>query len=416
MSKVIIKGGTALKGEVQVSGSKNAALPILAAACMLDGKSMIRNVPNLTDITTIVRMLRTLGMNAEYANHTVKISAKNPLKHLIPYELVTKMRASFFIAGPILAKTGFVKIPMPGGCAIGSRPVDIHLKGFEALGANIQIEHGFIDIKAKKLRGGPVFFSFPSVGATENVMMAAALAEGTTRLENAAREPEIEDLANFLNMAGARIKGAGTDVIEIEGVQKLNGIEYSVIPDRIEAGTLLLAGSITNGEIIVSNVEEKHLLPVLEKMKEMGVRLEVKDRNIHVHRTERLRPVDIETQPYPGFPTDMQAQFMAQLAIVPGTSMVKETVFENRFMHAQELNRMGADIRVKERVAVINGVTKLSGAPVKTTDLRAGAALWLAGLVAEGETLIYDIEHVERGYDDLAGKLSRLGADIRKVD
>ncbi len=416
MAKVVIKGGKVLHGEVQVSGSKNSALPILAAVSMLEGTSLIKNIPDLTDITTMVRMLRTLGLSAEYSNHSVKVTSKNMLKHLIPYELVTKMRASFFIAGPILAKTGFVKIPMPGGCAIGTRPVDIHLKGFEALGATITVEHGFIDIKAKALKGNTVCFPFPSVGATENVMMAAALAEGTTRIENAAREPEIEDLANFLNTAGAKIQGAGTDVIEIQGVRKLHAVTYNVIPDRIEAGTLLLAASITRGDVLVNNVDREHLIPVLAKMKEIGIPMDIEDHTVRVRPWEKLNPVEIETQPHPGFPTDMQAQFMAQLVLVPGTSMVKETVFENRFMHAQELNRMGANIRVKERLAIISGVPKLSGAPVRTTDLRAGAALWLAGLVADGETLIYDIEHVERGYDDLAGKLNSIGASIKRMD
>ncbi|MFC1517330.1 UDP-N-acetylglucosamine 1-carboxyvinyltransferase [Candidatus Margulisiibacteriota bacterium] len=416
MAKVIIKGGKRLKGTVRVSGAKNAALPILAAVTMLEGDSKIENVPRLTDITTMVRMLRTLGLKAEYVNHHVKISnKKTSLKHLIPYELVTKMRASFFIAGPILAKTGFVKIPLPGGCAIGTRPVDIHLKGFEALGAKIEVEHGFIDLKAKKLKGNDVNLSFPSVGATENVMMAATLAEGTTRIKNAAREPEVEDLANFLIAAGAKIKGQGTDMIEIEGVSKLTGVNYKVIPDRIEAGTLMLASAITDGDVHIDGVNKSHLLPLLEKMREMGIKVVVVGDKASVTRNGILKPIELETQPYPGFPTDMQAQVMALLSITPGTSMVKETIFENRFMHAQELTRMGANIKVKDRVAIINGVEKLSGAPVRTTDLRAGAALWLAGLVAEGETLIYDIEHVERGYDNLQGKLLSLGAHIRKV-
>ncbi|MBU0580213.1 MAG: UDP-N-acetylglucosamine 1-carboxyvinyltransferase [Candidatus Margulisbacteria bacterium] len=415
MAKVIIQGGKKLKGTVHVSGSKNSALPILAAVTMLEGESKIENIPKLTDITTMVRMLRTLGLKAEHVNHCVKISNNNSIKHLIPYELVTKMRASFFIAGPILAKTGFVKIPMPGGCAIGTRPVDIHLKGFEALGAKIEVEHGFIDIKAKKLKGNNVYLTFPSVGATENIMMAAALAEGNTRVENAAREPEIEDLANFLNTAGAKIKGAGTDIIEIEGVSRLAGVTYKVIPDRIEAGTLLLAGAITNGDITLTGINKAHLIPLFEKMREMGVRIDFTGDQARVFHNGRLKPIEVETQPYPGFPTDMQAQLMALLCVTSGTSMVKETIFENRFMHAQELNRMGANIRVRDSLAIINGVEKLSGAPVRTTDLRAGAALWLAGLVAEGETLIYDIEHVERGYDDLLGKLVSLGAQIRKA-
>jgi len=415
MSKVLIHGGANLVGKVQVSGAKNAALPILAAVTMLDGKSVLSNIPRLTDITTMVRMLRTLGIKAEHAGHTVKITNKGNCKHLIPYELVTKMRASFFISGPILARTGFVKIPMPGGCAIGSRPVDIHLKGFAALGANIEVEHGFIDIKAKKLKGNKVRLAFPSVGATENILMAATLAEGDTRIENAAREPEIEDLANFLNKAGAKIKGIGSEVLEIKGVASLKGVEHAVIPDRIEAGTLLLAGAITNGDITLSGINELHLFSLLEKMREIGIKIDIQGNEAHVVRNGPLQPVSIETLPYPGFPTDMQAQIMALLCIVPGRSEIRETIFENRFMHTQELNRMGAHIKVKDNLAVVEGVEKLSGAPVKTTDLRAGAALWLAGLVAEGDTLIYDIEHIERGYDDLQGKLISLGASIRKA-
>ncbi len=416
MAKVKIIGGTPLHGTVTVSGAKNAALPLLAATVLFDDETLLSNVPNLTDITTMVRMLRSINLIAEQNNNQIRIVNKRDIKHAIPYELVTKMRASFFIAGPILARTGMVRIPMPGGCAIGTRPVDIHLKGFQDLGAVVKLEHGFIEVKAKKLIGNTVAFSFPSVGATENIMMAATLAEGTTTITNAACEPEIIDLANMLNAAGAKVTGAGTSTIQILGVTSLKGVKYSVIPDRIEAGTFILAGLITGGELTVANMNPEHLTALIGSIRRTGADIEILDAT-----TVRTKPrkfwqaTDIITQPYPGFPTDMQAQMMAYLCLAKGTSFVKEHIFENRFMHCGELSRMGADIRIDDRTAVVSGVSKFSGAEVRATDLRAGAALWLAGLAAEGETVIYDIEHVERGYDKLTQKLANVGAVIKRL-
>jgi len=329
--------------------------------------------------------------------------------------LVTKMRASFFVAGAILVRTGLVRIPLPGGCAIGDRPVDIHLNGFRSLGAEVTLEHGFVEIKAKKLVGCQIVFPFPSVGATENIMMAASLAEGDTQIKNAACEPEIEDLANFLNKAGAKITGAGTSLIEITGVASLSGVEHDIIPDRIEAGTLVLAGLITNGTVTVDKVNSDHLGSFLDVLKATGVHMTVSQNQIQVQPGDGWSAVDVSTQPYPGFPTDMQAQMMAFLSLAKGTSMIEETIFENRFMHAAELHRMGADIKIREHLAVVQGVSKLSGADVRSSDLRAGAALWLSGLVAEGETIIHEIHHVERGYEDLMAKLNALGANITKT-
>ena len=417
MSKVLIQGGKPLSGTVSASGAKNAALPIMAAMLMLPGENTITNVPNLADVITMIRMLRALGLRAEYVEpHTVKTWKKTNLRHVAPYDLVTKMRASFFVAGPLLATTGLAKIPMPGGCAIGARPVDLHLKGFEALGAEVNIQHGFVELKTKKLTGNKVYLDFPSVGATENIIMAATLAEGTTVIENAAREPEIEDLITYLQQAGAQIRGIGTDVIEITGVSALNQVSYyPIISDRIEAGTLLLAAAMTRGDITVTNINPYYFDGLLTKLKESGLQVESLDNAVRLSAHGRFKPVDVETLPFPGFPTDMQAQMMALLCLAQGTSVITETVFENRYTHAQELRRMGAQIKIAERNAIIHGVEKLSGAPVKVTDLRAGAALILAGLAAEGETLVYGMKHIRRGYENLVEKLNALGADIREV-
>ncbi len=418
MLKLLVRGAKPLRGEVDISGAKNAALPILAATIMLPGRSVIRNIPNLLDVTTIVRVLRALGIRAEYSqssHNTVNIW-NYQVRHVAPYELVTKMRASFFVIGPILAVKGLAKIPLPGGCAIGSRPVDIHIKGLEALGAEVRLEHGFVIAKASKLRGAKVFFNFPSVGATETVMMAAALAEGETTIGNAAREPEIIDLANFLIKAGAKIEGAGTELIRIEGVSKLNPVDYSIIPDRIEAGTLMLAAAITKGNLKLNHVAPDHLESTTSKLLETGVRVTAEGDSITVVNDDGFKAVDVKTQPYPGFPTDMQPQFTALLSLAKGTSVVSESVFENRFMHLPELRRMGADIKLEGQSAIINGVSKLSGAPVRVTDLRAGAALLLAGLAAEGETLIEDRDHhLNRGYEKIIEKLGAVGGDIRKA-
>jgi len=416
--KIIIKGRHKLEGEVQISGSKNASLAILAATILLPGKSIIRNVPNLLDVQTIIRVLRALGIRAEYSRsqlNTVEVWNYN-VKHVAPYELVTKMRASFFVIGPILARKGLAKIPLPGGCAIGSRPVNLHIKGLEALGATVTIEHGFVIVKADKLKGGNVYLDFPSVGATESIMMAATLASGETVIENPAREPEIIDLANFLNSAGAKISGAGTEEIKITGVSELFPVEYRVIPDRIEAGTFMIAAAITHGNLRVKGIIPEHVESTLRKLSEMGVIVKVLENEVGISAKNGLRAADVKTMPYPGFPTDMQAQFTALLSLAKGTSVVTETVFENRFMHVQELKRMGADIKLEGQSAIINGVSELSSAPVKVSDLRAGAALVLAGLVAQGETIIEDRDHhLERGYENLNKKLNNLGADVRIV-
>lgn len=410
-------GGKKLNGEVSVSGSKNAALPILAATILTNGLSTITSVPNLLDITTMIRVLRALGLRAEYSHpNTVRVWVNHNVKHVAPYELVTKMRASFFIIGPLLAKTGFAKVPLPGGCAIGSRPVNIHLKGLEALGAKVELEHGFVIVKAKKLKGDRILLDFPSVGATENVMMAAALAEGDTVIENAAREPEIVDLAEYLIKAGALISGAGTETIQVTGVNSLQAADWRVIPDRIEAGTLMCAAAIAGGEVLVKGVHLPHVESTIIKLKEAGVGVREEVSGVRITAPGKLKAVDIKTQPFPGFPTDMQSQLVSLLSLAEGTSVVTESVFENRFMHVHELKRMGADIRLEGSSAIITGVPKLQGAPVKARDLRAGAALMIAGMAAEGETLIEDIDRfIERGYDKLDQKLRGLGADIREL-
>ncbi|MBI5701028.1 UDP-N-acetylglucosamine 1-carboxyvinyltransferase [Candidatus Saganbacteria bacterium] len=417
MRRILVRGGNKLNGEVAVSGSKNSALPILAAAILTNGESKINRVPNLLDIQTMIRVLRSLGIRAEYSHpNIVRTWVNHNIKHVAPYELVTKMRASFFIIGSLLAKTGFAKIPLPGGCAIGSRPVDIHLKGLKALGAKIAMEHGFVIVSANKLKGDKIYLDFPSVGATETIMMAASLANGETIIENAAREPEIVDLADFLNKAGAQIMGAGTEEIKIIGVRSLNAVGHDVIPDRIEAGTLIIAAAATKGNILLKGINAAHLDSAIIKLKQAGIDIKEEGNSVRVTVPDGIHPTDIKTLPYPGFPTDLQAQMSALLCRSTGTSVVTETVFENRFMHAQELNRMGANIRLEGQSAIITGVPKLSGAPVKSRDLRAGAALIIAGLSADGETLIDDLERfIIRGYEGLDIKLRKLGADIREL-
>jgi len=417
MRRIVIEGGHPLQGEVQVSGSKNAALPIMAASILTNGENHLFNVPNLLDILTMIRVLRSLGIKAEYSHpNNVRIWVNGHVKHVAPYELVTKMRASFFIIGPLLAKTGFAKIPLPGGCAIGARPVNIHLKGLEALGAEVELEHGFVIVKASKLKGARILLDFPSVGATETVMMAASLAEGETIIENSAREPEIIDLAEYLNKAGAKITGAGGETIRIEGVSSLKAVDYRIIPDRIEAGTLMIAAAATKGDVLIKGANLSHLDSNLIKLKQAGVSVEIVGENVRIKGGEKLKPIDIRTQPFPGFPTDMQSQMITLLSLAEGTSVVTESVFENRFMHVHELKRMGADIRLEGQSAIITGVKKLEGAPVKSRDLRAGAALIIAGIAAEGETLIEDLDRfIERGYERLDLKLQSLGATIREL-
>ena len=417
MKRAIVKGGRKLEGAVEVSGSKNAALPILAATILTQGESIISGVPHLLDVTTIVRVLRSLGLRAEYHEPgTVKIWNNHAIRHVAPYELVTKMRASFFVIGPILARTGLAKIPLPGGCAIGSRPVNLHIKGLEAMGAEVEMEHGFVIVKADSLKGGRIYLDYPSVGATESIMMAATLAEGETLIENTAQEPEIVDLANFLIQAGGKIEGAGSEKIKVEGVKNLRGIKYKVIPDRIEAGTLMIAGAISGSQILVKGVIPGHLESTMNKLQEAGVELEVEGDAIRVKAQGKVKAVDVKTLPFPGFPTDMQPQFTALMSVAEGISVVTETVFENRFIHVHELKRMGADIKLEDRSAIIRGVKELSGAPVRVSDLRAGAALLLAGLMAEGETRIEDLErHIDRGYEKLPAKLNSLGAEIKEL-
>ena len=414
MASMDIVGGVPLKGTVYASGAKNALLPILAASVMLDGETNLKNAPYLGDVNIMLRMLTSLGIRAEHLpNDCIHIVNQKKVRHIAPYDLVTAMRASFFVAGPLLAKTGFAKVPMPGGCSIGTRPIDIHLQGFEALGAEINIEHGFVQLKTKEIRGTKFKLPFPSVGATENLMMAACLGRGTTVFENTACEPEIVDLANFLNAAGAKITGAGSPTISVEGVSSLRGISlYSVIPDRIEVGTFMIAAAITSGDIVIKNACYDHVSLLGEKLKLMGVDVEHDIDSIRVSSKGRLKAIDFDTEPYPGFPTDMQSQMMTLLSISEGKSKIKESIFENRYMHVPELKRMGADIKVDKEYAFIKGVESLSAAEVRSTDLRASASMVLAGLVAKGRSKVHGLKHLRRGYHNLAEKLIGLGAEI----
>lgn len=419
MEKLIVKGGNRLVGAVKTSGAKNAVLPIIAASILGTTPSHLDEVPMLEDVHTISEVLKCLGLAVECSpeKNVLDIDSTEITSYEAPYELVRTMRASFLVMGPLLARIGKARISMPGGCAIGARPIDIHLKGFEALGVKIEQGHGYIEASAPEgLKGTGIYFDFPSVGATENIMMAASLAEGTTILENAAEEPEIVDLANYLNKMGAKIRGAGTDTIRIEGVDKLHGADYTIIPDRIEAGTYMIAAAMTGGDIVVENVLPEHQKPLIAKLREAGAVVEEDIDKVRVIGKNPLKAVSIKTLPYPGFPTDMQAQMMAMMVIAEGRSKVTETVFENRFMHVVELNRMGAQISTEGRSAVIDGPCKLTGCDVRATDLRAGAAMILAGLVAEGTTRIGDLHHIDRGYENIVAKLKNLGADIKRVD
>lgn len=419
MEKLIVKGGNRLVGAVKTSGAKNAVLPIIAASILGTTPSHLDEVPMLEDVHTISEVLKCLGLAVECSpeKNVLDIDSTEITSYEAPYELVRTMRASFLVMGPLLARIGKARISMPGGCAIGARPIDIHLKGFEALGVKIEQGHGYIEASAPEgLKGTSIYFDFPSVGATENIMMAASLAEGTTILENAAEEPEIVDLANYLNKMGAKIRGAGTDTIRIEGVEKLHGADYTIIPDRIEAGTYMIAAAMTGGDIVVENVLPEHQKPLIAKLREAGAVVEEDIDKVRVIGKNPLKAVSIKTLPYPGFPTDMQAQMMAMMVIAEGRSKVTETVFENRFMHVVELNRMGAQISTEGRSAVIDGPCELTGCDVRATDLRAGAAMILAGLVAEGTTRIGDLHHIDRGYENIVAKLKNLGADIERVD
>jgi len=418
LEKIIVRGGKKLNGTVKVEGAKNAVLPVIAASLLAsDGESIIRDVPALSDVFTINEVLRNLNADVRFENNTVFIDASRELNDEAPFEYVRKMRASVLVMGSLLARIGRARVALPGGCAIGTRPIDQHLKGFEAMGAVVKVGNGFIDAEVKgKLRGAKIYLDFPSVGATENIMMAATLAEGTTTIENCAKEPEIVDLANYLNKMGAKVKGAGTGTIKIEGVDRLSGAEHSIIPDRIEAGTFMTAAAITGGNVLVKGAVPEHLTSLIAKLEEMGVTIIDEKEGLRVIGPEKLKPVDIKTMPHPGFPTDMQSQMMALLLCAEGTSMITETVFENRFMHIEEFRRMNADIKIEGRSVIINGPTKLQGAEVSATDLRAAAALIIAGLVADGYTRVTELKHLDRGYVGFHEKLASLGADIERIN
>ncbi|MFT8320423.1 MAG: UDP-N-acetylglucosamine 1-carboxyvinyltransferase [Bacillus sp. (in: firmicutes)] len=417
MDKIIVRGGKRLNGTVKVEGAKNAVLPVIAATLLAsDGKSIIKSVPTLSDVYTINEVLRFLNAEVQFNNNEVVVDASKELKVEAPFEYVRKMRASVLVMGSLLARNGRARVALPGGCAIGSRPIDQHLKGFEAMGAKVQVGNGFIEASVEdRLQGAKIYLDFPSVGATENIMMAATLAKGTTIIENVAKEPEIVDLANFLNKMGAKVRGAGTGTIRIEGVDVLFGAEHAIIPDRIEAGTFLVAAAITGGDVLVQGAVPEHLSSLIAKMEEMGVVFKEEEDGIRVISANNLKAVDIKTMPHPGFPTDMQSQMMALLLRAKGTSMITETVFENRFMHVEEFRRMNGDVKIEGRSVIMNGPTNLQGAEVAATDLRAAAALILSGLVAEGITRVTELKHLDRGYVNFHQKLAAIGADIERV-
>ena len=420
LDKIIVTGGRKLSGEVRISGAKNSVLPIIVATLLAEGRCVLDDVPRLADVQIIKDVLESLGADITFTDNTMEVDGAPVNKVQAPIEYIKKMRASVLIMGPLLARFGRAVLSLPGGCAIGARPIDLHLKGLEVLGASIQIRDDEVvaEVPGGRLKGDRIFLRVPSVGATENLMMAASLAEGVTVIENAAEEPEIVDLANFLNAMGADVRGAGTGVIRITGVEHLHGANHTIIPDRIEAGSYLLAGAITGSTVRVTNCIADHLRPVLDKIVESGATVEVDEvaNTVTVHGAEKIRPVDVKTLPYPGFPTDMQSQFMAYMTVAEGTCQFTETIFENRFMHVDELRKMGANIQAEGRNAFITGVPKLHGAAVRATDLRAGAALIIAGLAAEGKTTVSDLYHLDRGYEDLIGKFQSLGADIRRID
>lgn len=418
MEKFVVKGlEEGLRGKVCISGSKNAVLPILAACLLTEEPCEIQNAPPLSDVRYMVELLRELGAEVDYDERTERIRVRAVALESIEstYETARKMRASFLVAGALLGRCGQARLSLPGGCQIGSRPVDLHLKGFQLMGVKSRQEHGFVELQTKNLKGNEIYLDFPSVGATENILLAAVLAKGKTVIENAAAEPEICDLADFLREMGAEIEGDGTDTIYINGVKGLHGAVHRIIPDRIEAGTFMAAAAITGGDILLENVREEHLKPVIAKLAECNVKTEMTKEGLRVYRKGKLHPTQLKTMPFPGFPTDMQAPFMSLMAVAKGTSMITETVFENRFIHAGELQRMGAEIKIDSRSAIIEGVDRLTGTKVKATDLRAGAALILSALAAKGETEISDIYHIERGYYKIDEKLRALGADIHRT-
>ncbi len=417
MNKLLIKGGVTLNGDVRISGAKNAVLPILAATLLAEGKSVVKNVPHLQDVTTTVALLGSMGATVVVdETMSIEVEADTLETQVAPYDLVRTMRSSILVLGPLLARFGYAEVSLPGGCAIGSRPVNIHIKGMQDMGADIEVKNGYIIAKADRLKGARIVMDMVTVTGTENLMMAAVLADGTSILENAAREPEVVDLANFLNKMGAKISGAGTDTITIEGVERLQGTDYKVVPDRIETGTFLVAAAITGGRVKVKDTDPSLLDAVLDKLRESGADIECGDDWIELDmKGKRPKAVSVRTAPYPAFPTDMQAQFTALNVVAEGTGTIVETVFENRFMHVQELQRMGANIEVEGNTAIVRGVDQLNAAPIMATDLRASASLILAGLVAEGETEVHRIYHIDRGYELIEEKLAYLGAEIRRV-
>ena len=415
MDKMVIVGGSRLEGSIRVSGAKNAALPLLAASILAPGRNVFHNVPRLGDLRTMVKCLAIMGADVDLSWPDVVVDTRELVSCVAPYELVKTMRAAILVLGPLVARMGHAQVSLPGGCAIGARPIDLHLMGLEAMGARVAIRGGYVHVDCKRLQGAHIRFPQPTVGGTENLMMAATLADGITTLDNAACEPEIVDLAQLLNKMGARIKGAGTPFVTIEGVDRLEPTEHVVIPDRIEAGTLMVAAAITGGDVELTGICPEHLTVIVDKFRTAGVRVEVRADSVRVQGHSMLHPVDIITQPHPGFPTDMQAQFMVLALAAHGQSLITESIFENRFMHVPELIRMGADISIRGRTAVVRGPARLTGATVMATDLRASASLILAGLIASGETHVLRVYHLDRGYERIEEKLQALGAQIKRV-
>jgi UDP-N-acetylglucosamine 1-carboxyvinyltransferase len=416
LDKIVVNGGKQLKGTVRVSGAKNAVLPIMAATLLADGEFRITNVPDLRDVKTMAHLLRIIGARVDFAGNTLRIDTSNCSFFEAPYELVKTMRASVYVLGPLLARFGNARVSLPGGCALGARPVDLHIKGLQKLGARIELNKGYIHASSASLRGGPISFDVSSVGATGNILMAAVLAEGTTTINNAAREPDITALSDFLTLMGADISGTGTDQLVIKGVKKLHPVDFEVVPDRIETGTFLIAAAITGGEVVVEKADVKNSTNLLAKLRDAGIYIEKERDSIYCRGSERSKPVNITTAPYPGFPTDLQAQWMSLMCVADGNSVITDTVFFDRFTHVAELQRLGANIRLDKNTAVVQGVENLDGAEVMSTDLRASACLILAGLRAAGRTDVHRVYHIDRGYERIEKKLSRLGADIRREE
>ncbi len=415
MDKIVIEGGHPLKGEVKISGSKNAALPILVSALLTDGKNTYSNVPNLKDIDSVKDLLSHLGAKVETSESEISIDAGGLNNSVAPYDLVRKMRASILVLGPLVAQLGKARVSLPGGCAIGARPINLHLKGLARMGASIEIEHGYVVASAEKLKGADIYLDVPTVGGTENLMMAAVLAQGETVLRNVAREPEIAALGVALNKMGANVQGAGTSVITIKGVESLHPAEIEIIPDRIETGTFLVAGALTKGDVLIESCEPDHLGAVINKLRQTGALIDVNGKSLRVQGADRIASANVKTLPYPGYPTDMQAQFMVLMTLADGTSVISENIFENRFIHVCELQRMGADIEISGNTAMVKGVDRLTGAPVMATDLRASASLILAGLAAKGETTVNRVYHLDRGYESIEKKFAALNAKIERV-